>query len=122
MRRHSSFSIIAVMIASLLTIPAAGAQEQPKYPDWKGQWRDMLPPGVGGQSVRFDQSKPYGRGQQAPLTEEYRKIHEASMAAQAEGDVGNWPGTTCRPNGMPRMMAVAEFEYMLAARASYRRN
>jgi hypothetical protein len=119
MRRQSSFSIILVMIASLLTIPAATAQDQAKYPDWKGQWRDMLPRGVGGQSVRFDQTKPYGRGQEAPLTPEYQKVHEASMAEQAEGGIGNWPGTTCRPNGMPRMMAVAEFEYIIQPETTY---
>ena len=119
MHRPSSYPVIAVVIASLLIIPAATAQDQPRYPDWKGQWRDMLPPGVKGQSVRFDQSKPYGRGQEAPLTEEYRKVHEASMAEQAEGGVGNWPGTTCRPNGMPRMMAVAEFEYIITPDTTY---
>jgi hypothetical protein len=119
MRRRASFSIITVAIASWLTVPGAGAQEQSKYPDWKGQWRDMLPRGIAGQSVRFDQTKPYGRGQDAPLTEEYRKVHEASMAEQAEGGVGNWPGTTCRPNGMPRMMAVAQFEYIITPETTY---
>src|SRR5436305_13397562 len=119
MHCQSAFSITTLMMLCLLTIPAATAQDQPKYPNWKGQWRDMLPQGVGGQSVRFDQTKPYGRGQEAPLTPEYQKIHEDSMAEQAEGGVGNWPGTTCRPNGMPRMMAVAEFEYIIDPDTTY---
>ena len=119
MRCQSSIAIITLMMLSLPTIPAATAQDQSKYPDWKGQWRDMLPPGVGGQSVRFDQTKPFGRGQEAPLTEEYKKVHEASMADQAEGGLGNWPGWTCRPNGMPRMMAVAEFEYIIVPETTY---
>jgi hypothetical protein len=124
MRRQSTFSIILMMLSSLLTMAAASAQDSAKYdlakyPDWKGQWRDMLPPGVGGQSVRFDQTKPYGRGQQAPLTPEYQKVHEASMADQAKGGLGNWPGWTCRPNGMPRMMAVAEFEYIILPETTY---
>jgi hypothetical protein len=119
MRYRSSSSIIALMMLSLLTIPAATAQDQTKYPNWKGQWKDILPRGVGGQSVRFDQTKPYGRGQEAPLTAEYQKVHEASMADQAEGGLGNWPGTTCRPNGMPRMMSVAEFEYIIEPETTY---
>jgi hypothetical protein len=123
MPRQSSLSAVLVIISSLLAVPAAIAQDQAKdqtkYPDWKGQWRDLLPRGVGGQSVRFDQTKPYGRGQEAPLTAEYQKVHEASMAEQAEGGIGNWPGTTCRPNGMPRMMAVAEFEYIVQPETTY---
>ena len=124
MRFQNLIGVLA--LATLLGADAAGAQglgqsafDQSKYPDWKGQWRDMLPPGVGGQSVRFDQTKPFGRGQEAPLTEEYQKVHEASMADQAEGGLGNWPGWTCSPNGMPRMMAVAEFEYIIAPDTTY---
>jgi hypothetical protein len=119
MRHRSSFAIITLMMVSLLTIPAATAQDQSKYPNWKGQWRDILPPGVGGQAVRFDPSKPYGRGQEAPLTPEYQKVHEDSMADQANGGLGNWPGATCRPNGMPRMMFQAEFEYVIEPETTY---
>jgi hypothetical protein len=122
--RRQSLSIILLMISSVLAIPAATAQDlakndQAKYPNWKGQWRDMLPRGVAGQSVRFDQTKPFGRGQDAPLTPEYQKIYEANLADQAEGGLGDWPGWTCRPNGMPRMMAVAEFEYIIQPETTY---
>jgi hypothetical protein len=45
--------------------------------------------------------------QQAPLTPEYQKIHEASMADQAKGGLGNYPTARCLPGGMPRMMTAA---------------
>ena len=49
----------------------ASAQGSMKYPDWKGAWARFAIPGLGGQPS-FDQTKPWGRGQQAPLTPEYQ--------------------------------------------------
>jgi hypothetical protein len=45
-----------------------------------GQW--SKPQGIGNQ---WDQTKPPGRAQQAPLTAEYQAIFEASLADQAAG-------------------------------------
>jgi hypothetical protein len=45
-------------------------------------------------------------GQQVPLTDEYQKIFEASLADQAAGGIGDDGGFTCLPYGMPRMMNV----------------
>src|SRR6266581_7034550 len=75
MLRRSSIGSIALAAALLMTVPGAQALDESKYPDWSGQWRrvEAGPP-------RYDHSKPYGRGQQPPLTEEYRLIHEASLA------------------------------------------
>ena len=65
----------------------------------KGQRRAPL-----GQS-RFDMSKPWGPGQQAPLTPEYQAILAASLADQANGGQGNWQsGARCLPPGMPATM------------------
>jgi len=61
----------------------AGAADDTKYPNWKGQWGQILTPGVGGQNVRFDPTKAFGPAQQAPLTAEYQKVHAASMAMLA---------------------------------------
>ena len=57
--------------------------------------------GVGGQPS-FDQTKPWGLGQQAPLTAEYQKILEDSIADQAKGGQGNFvEHAQCLPAGMP---------------------
>ena len=54
-----------------------------KYPDWKGQWT-RAPTGVAGQpQPPFDPSKPWGLGQDPPLTPEYQAIYEANLKDQA---------------------------------------
>src|SRR5216683_2851998 len=91
---RASISIaIAGLLASLAT---AQAFDDAKYPDLFGAWRRVnLRPG--GQPS-FDPTKPWGRGQQAPLTPEYQAIHEASLADQAIGGQGNWQsGARCMP-------------------------
>jgi hypothetical protein len=97
--------IFAVM-ATLASIVSAKAFDDTKYPDLSGQWRAFRPPGVAGQAA-FDPTKPWGRGQQAPLTPEYLAVLEASLAEQVNGGQGNWPsGTRCLPAGMPAAMTV----------------
>ena len=100
----------ALVAAFATTIAAAAAAEQAKYPDkhpdlypdLRGQWTGVLRsvPGLPGQPS-FDASKPWGKGQQAPLTTEYEAILEANLKAQAEGGVGDWRGTDCLGFGMP---------------------
>src|SRR6266700_6516937 len=119
MRYRSSFSIIALTMLLLATIPGARAHDESKYPNWKGQWRVILTPGLGGQMVKFDPTKPWGRGQEAPLTAEYQKVHEDSMADQAKGGLGNYPTAHCFPGGMPRMMSAGQFEYVIASETTY---
>jgi hypothetical protein len=76
-----------------------------KYPDLSGQWVAVRFP-VGGQPA-FDPTKAWGRSQQAPLTAEYQKVLEASLAEQARGNQGNWlSGVSCLPTGMPPMMTL----------------
>jgi hypothetical protein len=96
-------SIRAIALAAALCVPMHGlrAQEEAKLPDFSGQWK--RPPGVG---IQWDQTKPIGRAQQAPLTAEYQAIFEASLNDQAAGGQGNDPRFTCIPNGMPRIMSV----------------
>src|SRR5207247_11069957 len=99
--------------ALTLVLSAAGASAQlpdlSKYPDWSGQWR--RPPGVG---IMFDQTKPLGLRQQAPLTPEYQAIYEAGLADQAAGGQGTDPTYRCIPFGMPRMTsAIFPFEILI---------
>jgi hypothetical protein len=97
-------SIAAIALATALALAIAGAQalDEPKYPDWKGQW--IRPGGGGG----WDPTKPSGRGQQAPLTDEYRAILDAGLANQRAGGQGNNSTPNCIPPGMPRAMIVYE--------------
>jgi len=95
----------AIVAATALAVTSAGAAtfDDSKYPDWGGQWR--RPRGI---ATQWDQSKPSGLGQQAPLTPEYQKRLEASMADQADGGQGLDTRYKCITNGMPRMMGVIE--------------
>src|SRR6266849_5541273 len=95
--------IAALTLAATLSLPIAEARafDESKYPDFSGQWR--RPPGI---AIQWDQTKPLGRGQQAPLTPEYQKVFEASMADQAAGGQGNDPPARCMPFGLPRIMSV----------------
>src|SRR6266478_4580385 len=95
---RSSFG--AFTLAAALGIAGHVADAQPvdlsRYPTWEGKWgRDPGPP-------RYDPSKPGRRGQQPPLTPEYQKIFEASLADQEAGGQGNDTTHRCIPVGMPR--------------------
>src|SRR5215510_5824932 len=68
MRCQSSFAFIPLMILPLVTI--AKAHDASRYPNLQGQWTVIITPGLEGQAVKFDPTKPWGRGQQAPLTAE----------------------------------------------------
>jgi hypothetical protein len=113
--------IAALALAAALPAATGGAQaaDDAKYPDWSGQWTVILTPGLPGQRVKFDPTKPWGAGQQAPLTTEYRKVLQDSMADQAKGGIGNYPSATCRAGGMPRMMSTGQFEYVVTPETTY---
>jgi hypothetical protein len=92
-------TICAVALATLLSPAIAAAHDESKYPAWEGKWnRDPGPP-------RYDPSKPQRRGQEPPLTPEYQKVFEASLADQAAGGQGNNHIHRCLPVGMPRQLA-----------------
>jgi hypothetical protein len=119
MRLHGSIYTFA-LTALLTSIVAAEAFDDATYPDFSGQWRAVRPPGVDGQSA-FDPTRPWGRGQHAPLTPEYQALLEASLADQAGGGQGNWPsGIRCIPAGMPASMNVyGEMEIVVLPETSY---
>lgn len=116
---RSSIAALAVAAALNTAIDRARAADHAKYPDWSGQWTVILTPGLAGQRVKFDPTKPWGPGQGAPLTAEYQKVLENSMADQAKGGIGNYPSATCRAGGMPRMMSVGQFEYVVTPETTY---
>jgi hypothetical protein len=94
----------ATALVVILTVPVPGARaaDQPKYPVWNGAWmRFSVPTGT---QPSHDQTKPWGFGQQAPLTPEYQAVLARSIADQAQGGLGNFPTTLGLPSGMPHMM------------------
>ena len=99
-------SLIGAIMVAALSLPTGDARawDDAKYPNWKGQWIAVNPP-LGGQTqVKFDPTKAAGPAQQAPLTPEYQKVLEDSMADQAKGGLGNFPTALGRASGMPYMM------------------
>ena len=101
-RSSTAAAAIALAAALMVTIGGAQAADDMKYPDWRGQWI-RIPVRLPTQPSH-DQTKPWGKGQEAPLTPEYQAILEASIADQAQGGLGNFPTTTGRAAGMPHMM------------------
>jgi len=105
----------SVALLALLTLATAGARAEGegKYPDWGGQWFR-----AGG--IQFDPTKPLGRGQQAPLTSEYRAKFEAGLADVAAGGHGLNEHASCLPHGMPRMMNVIyPMEFIVQPKITY---
>jgi hypothetical protein len=121
---RSLILVIELAVATTITTGAAYAADDAKYPSLKGQWvRFGGPPrdlgGLPGQ-LSFDQTKPWGPGQQAPLTPEYQAILEASMADQANGGIGNYPQALCLAAGMPHMMiGFLPQEYIVTPDTTY---
>ena len=107
MLHHCTIGAIALVAVSAISIGGAAAFDDSSYPDLSGQWRRLPAPGIQGQPS-FDPSKPWGRGQQAPLTPEYQIFFEASLADQAAGGHGSQRGWSCRTSGMPLMMTLFE--------------
>jgi hypothetical protein len=111
------WAAVALALAGLTGTGGAQAAEA-KYPNWKGQW-DAINPRFGGQGVKFDPTKAFGPAQQAPLTPEYQKVHEESMADQAQGGQGNFiDHARCIPGGMPSMMSGTQ-ELIITPETTY---
>jgi len=113
-----SMGAFAMAAALMLTLGSAPAADDTKYPNWKGQW-SRYNPNQEGQAVKFDPTKPTGPGQQAPLTPEYQKVLEESMADQAKGGLGNYPTARCLLGGMPRIMSPTRQEYVITPETTY---
>ena len=124
--------ICAIGVAGVVMMICGSAQaaESSRYPDWKGAWQRFVPEvsvvspsGLrtpGGQPS-FDQTKPWGRGQEAPLTPEYQKVLEDSIADQALGGQGNnFHRARCMHSGMPNMMTAFEpLEFIVTPQTTY---
>ncbi len=132
--RRSTCAAAVALSAIVMMADAVRAAEAAKYPDWKGAWARWTPPNAGrdpgnggtgftaGGQPSFDQTKPWGPGQQAPLTPEYQKVLEDSMADQATGGEGNFfdHAVRCMPGGMPLMtIAFRPLEFVVTPETTY---
>jgi hypothetical protein len=111
-------ALAAVLTAAVLATATAPAQafDETKYPSWKGQWLRV----GSGQGAPWDPTKPWGPGQQAPLTPEYQAIFEANLKDQAAGGQGTDPSYRCIPVAMPRVMiAVQPMEIVITPTTTY---
>jgi hypothetical protein len=134
MLRSSTCAVAVALAATLMMVCAVQANDDAKYPNWKGAWARWAPPnaardpgngGTGftaGGQPSFDQTKPWGFGQEAPLTPEYRKVLEESIADQANGGEGNFfdHAVRCMPGGMPLMtIAFTPLEFVVTPETTY---
>jgi hypothetical protein len=119
MHHHRVWTALAAAVLAA-SIDSAAAWDDAKYPDLQGHWARFVVRGLPGQPS-FDQTKPWGAGQQAPLTPEYRAIFEASLADQAKGGEGNYTAhARCLAAGMPHMMiAFRPLEFVITPNATY---
>ncbi len=91
----------------------AQAQDISKLPDWSGQWKNTS-------GIQWDQTKPLGPAQQAPLTPEYQTRYQVNLADQAAGGLGDDPTGQCIPHGMPRVMTVVyPMEVVITPKTTY---
>jgi hypothetical protein len=108
-----------LMAAFMLSCGSAAVADEGKYPNWKGQWDRERVPGVAGQPS-FDPNRPWGKGQQAPLTPEYQAILEANLKSQQEGGFFDWRGANCLGFGMPLVMyAFQPMEFIITPDTTY---
>jgi hypothetical protein len=118
MTHRCAHQVLACAVA-LLAAGAGAPAEEKKFPDWKGEWITVIPR-LPGQQLRFDPNKPFGVGQEAPLTEEYKKIHEENLKEVARGGQGLWLyHASCMPAGMPTMMSFGTHEFIITPEATY---
>jgi hypothetical protein len=115
---RSTFEALALATVLMLTVGAAQAEDK-KFPNWKGDWTNVIIR-MPGQQLKFDPTKPYGPGQQAPLTEEYQKIYQDNLAEQAQGGQGLFlDHASCFPAGMPTMMSAGTHEFIVTPETTY---
>jgi hypothetical protein len=102
---QSLIGAIALVAAFCVSNIGARAFDDAQYPDLNGKWNRA--PGGGPQpQPAFDPSKPWGKGQGAPLTVEYQAIFEANQLDQEAGGPGTTRGFACITGGLPLIMTL----------------
>src|SRR6202162_1140752 len=115
MLHKCSLAALVVAAGLVLMIGTAAAFEDSKYPDWSGQWR--RPSGVG---TQWDQTKPSGLAQRAPLTPEDQARLGGRVADQARGEQDEDSRVSCATAGLPRIMTgTRPFELVVQPAVTY---
>ena len=127
MRLCNVIGAVAFASAMLAMIGNAGALDEAKYPNLKGQWvrannRGLFAGGSGG--LRYDESKPpstaLSLGQEPPLTPEYQAIYETNLDDMSKGGQGIDPTYSCISPGMPRIMiGYGPMEFVVTPETTY---
>jgi len=112
--------IEVLALAALLLAAAGDAWAQGKqYPNWKGEWTTIVPR-LPGQGLRFDPNKSFGVKQEAPLTDEYKKIYADNLKEIETGGQGLFLyHASCMPAGMPTMMSAGTHEIVITPETTY---
>ena len=114
MRYRSGVVAFGSLAALCIMLAESRAWDETRYPDLKGQWRPI------GDPMRFDPSKTWGPGQQAPLTPEYQALFEANLKDQAAGGQGLAQTNACISPGMPRVTnGYGQIEVVVTPRTTY---
>jgi hypothetical protein len=105
--RGSTGAVAVTLAAALITFGEVQASDGLKYPDWKGAWARFIVRGLGGQPS-YDQTKPWGFRQQAPLTTEYRKLLECQSASNFDPRIASCANVTQVARSMltPRLRPI----------------
>jgi hypothetical protein len=110
----------ALAAALIITIGSAAAADDGKYPDFNGQWRRAMSARSDRIGAAFDPSKPFGRGEEPPLTPEYQAIYEKNLVDMEKGGQGIDPTYKCLSPGMPRVMIpYIGMEFVVTPSATY---
>ena len=116
MLMRGSVSLVMLIGVLCATLNGAWALDETKYPDWKGQWVRA----DSAEAAPWDARKPWGLGQQPPLTPEYQTIFEAKLKQLAAGVKASDPTARCIPAAMPRvMMAIHPMEIVIMPDTTY---
>ena|SRR2546426_6958337 len=98
MLMRATISLVALIGVLCATLNGAGALDETKYPDWKGQWVRA----DSAEIAPWDSRKPWGLGQQPPLTPQDQAVFEANLKQLAAGVKASDPTARCIPAAMPR--------------------
>src|SRR5215471_3814843 len=88
MRARNLTGAAVLAAALIMTIGSAAAFDGSGYPDFNGQWRRAVRERGDRIGAAFDPSKPFGRGEEAPLTPEYQAIYDANLVDMERGGQG----------------------------------